>query len=95
METKATDNVLPDALQLAANAARSLVGCGIQVLASYANGRRPVLIIDKPPRFVRGAVKRRQPNGRGGITLACAASYQGCQIEWLQDVPSWQEVGHA
>jgi hypothetical protein len=73
-----------DVLFSAANTARELENGGIQVLAHYSNGRRLVLIIDRPPPLMRGHVRRRQPNGRGGIERVLAAEYQGLQLEWSE-----------
>lgn len=71
-----------DILFSAAATARELEIAGIQVLAHYSNGRRAVLIIDQPPPLVQGHLRRRQPNGRGGIERVLAAEYQGMQLEW-------------
>jgi len=71
-----------DVLFSAANTARELENGGIQVLAHYSNGRRAVLIIDRPPPLLQGHVRRRQPNGRGGVERVLAAEYQGLQLEW-------------
>ena len=74
-------------LQQAANAARALEAADVVIVAQYANGRRPVLIIDKPPTFVVGSIKRRTPNALGGVTEVYAASFLACQLEWMRDVP--------
>ena len=90
-------SILPDALQLAATAARVLVDAGSRVIGAYANGRRPVLIVDAPPSFVHGLVKRTNPNGAGKTTLVYAASFHGCQLEWMRDIHTAgivQGVGH-
>ncbi|MCD7099083.1 hypothetical protein [Stenotrophomonas sp. MMGLT7] len=77
-----TDPKKSEVLFTAATAAQQLEQAGIQVIAHYSNGRRAVLIIDRPPPLVRGVLRRRQPNGRGGIERVLAAEYEGLQIEW-------------
>lgn len=87
-----TTNVTPDVLQTATDASRLLVNAKVTIIAAYANGRRPVLIIDAPPPFVVGALKRQHPNGKGGTTVVMAASFNGCQLEWMRDIPGVAEV---
>lgn len=92
-----THTVTPDVLQIATAATRLLCDAGVVIIAAYANGRRPVLIIDAPPSFVQGVPKRRHPNASGGTTVVSAASFNGCQLEWMRDVPGTaqvQAVGH-
>ncbi|ASK91077.1 hypothetical protein KWH04_01020 [Xanthomonas campestris pv. trichodesmae] len=84
-----------DVLLAAATTARELENVGITVLAHYSNGRRAVLLIDRPPLDVPAVMKRRQPDGRGGIERVMAADYQGMQLEWTQRTPQLLEVGHA
>lgn len=55
---------------------------GIEVLSSYGNGRKTVLVIDRPPPFVHGGMRRRQPAGDGGREYVMAAPYRGLQLEW-------------
>ena len=74
---------LMEALTAAAATTQSLADAGIEVYSAHDNGRRMVLVISAPPRFVIGAVKRRFPNGDGGTTSIHAASYRGCQLEWM------------
>jgi hypothetical protein len=81
-------------LHAAATTARVLENAGITVLAHYSNGRRAVLVIDRPPQGVVGAMKRRQSDGRGGLERVMAADYQGMQLEWLQRAPQLQEVAN-
>ncbi|MGH8037034.1 MAG: hypothetical protein ACREPC_08010 [Stenotrophomonas sp.] len=83
-----------DVLLAAATTARELENAGIQVLSHYSNGRRAVLIIDRPPPMIRGALKRRQPNGMGGQDRIMAAEYQGMQLEWTQRAPALTEVAN-
>lgn len=85
-------NVMPDHLQLAADAAREVVAAKSNIIAAFANGRRPVLIIDTPPPFVVGSIKRRSPNALGGVTEVYAASFHGCQLEWMRDLPGTASV---
>ncbi|HHA2680166.1 hypothetical protein [Stenotrophomonas maltophilia] len=83
-----------DVLYAAANTARELENTGIEILGLHSNGRRAVLILDRPPPMVGGHLKRRQPNGRGGQERVMAAEYQGLQLEWTQRAPLLQEVAN-
>lgn len=83
-----------DVLYAAANTARELENSGIEVLGLHSNGRRAVLIVNRPPPTIGGHLKRRQPNGRGGQDRVMAAEYQGVQLEWTQRRPMLQEVAH-
>ncbi|MBM9911897.1 MULTISPECIES: hypothetical protein [Stenotrophomonas] len=76
-----------DMLFAAANTARELENAGIDVLAHYSNGRRPVLIITQPPADIEGHLKRWGPNGSGGRDRVLAAEYQGLQLEWTERAP--------
>lgn len=60
---------------------------GVTVIAALANGRRPVLMVTRLPPGVDSVVKRRYPNGMGGTTVVRAAHYEGCQLEYMYDVP--------
>jgi hypothetical protein len=71
-----------DMLFAAANTARELENAGIDVLAHYSNGRRPVLVVTRPPAMTEGHLKRWCPNGSGGRDSVMAAEYQGLQLEW-------------
>lgn len=90
---------VPDALRIGADAALAIEEKGCRVISCYANGRRPVLILDRAPADVAGHVKQRHPNGRGGITQTLAAPFLGAQLEWLQDIERASfvrgVVGHA
>lgn len=81
--TPDTPAELPDALTAAAALAKQLTDQGVEVHNAHYNGRRIVLLISAPPRFVIGAVKRHFPNGTGGTTSVHAASWLGCQLEWM------------
>lgn len=83
-----------NALHAAADAADRLAACDVSIVHAYANGRRAVLIIDKPPAFVRGVIKRTNPDGAGGVQRIWAANFYNVQLEWLENVPAQQEVGH-
>jgi hypothetical protein len=61
---------------------------GICVIAVMANGRRPLLMIDRMPNGVVSVVKRRSPNGRGGYTVVRATEWCGCQLESMHDEPT-------
>lgn len=95
-------NAIANACAHAAAVTLRLAEEGIEVRAAMANGRRPVLFVDRLPKGMLGAVKRSHPNGYGGVTVVKAADYHGCQLEWMYDAPSasaarerTQEVGHA
>lgn len=82
----------PAALVAAAEVARQLTDAGIEIHSAFDNGRRMVLLIDKPPAFAAGHIKRHHPNGMGGTTTVFAAGYHGCQLEWTTDTYA-AEVG--
>lgn len=86
-------NPFPAALVDAAAVAKQLTDAGVEIHTAFDNGRRMVLLIEKPPEFVTGHMKRHHPNGMGGTTTIFAASYQGCQLEWQTDTYA-TEVGH-
>lgn len=94
MNSKFESNPVVSALHDAAAVAERLSAIHCTVLSAYANGRRPVLVIDRPPPFVQGAVKRQHPDGVGGIERVFAAGYHGVQLEWIDHVPASREVGH-
>lgn len=81
-------------MQAAAQTAKRLEDQGIEIFGHYSNGRKAVLMIDRPPAFVRGARRRRQPDGRGGTQYIMAAPYEGLQIEWSTHVACALEVSH-
>lgn len=84
---------------ISASVAQRLEKAGTEILGYYDNGRRPVIVIRKPPQFVTGAFKQRHPNGQGGFDRMFAASYFGVQLEWIErtSAPADQplEVAHA
>lgn len=88
MDTKST------VLLAAAQTAKQLEDQGIEILGHYSNGRKAVLMIDRPPAFVSGALRRRQPDGHGGTQYIMAAPYHGLQIEWSTYVACALEVSH-
>lgn len=92
--TTKVDTSTVSALHEAAAAADRLAACGVTVVHAYANGRRAVLIIDKPPVFVRGVIKRTHPDGAGGVQRIWAANFYSVQLEWLENVPQGQAVRH-
>jgi len=75
------------ALAVASHALCALNNAGVTVLSVLANGRRPLLIIDRIPDDVISVIKRRHPNGVGGTTVVRAAEWHGCQLEASCDVP--------
>lgn len=90
-----TENTVPaanddivSALDLARSATQGLAAEGVKVLFALANGRRPLLYVDRMPDGVVSSIKRSHPNGYGGTTVVRAASYCGCQLEWMHDIYS-------
>lgn len=76
---------LGNALLDARNAIAALNAKGVCVVAVMANGRRPLLMIDRMPPDLVSVVKRRSPNGRGGHTVVRATQWHGCQLESMHD----------
>ena len=76
---------LASAMANARNAIQTLSGRGFCVYAVVANGRRPVLMVDRIPDELVSVVKRRNPNGRGGYTVVRATEWAGCQLESMHD----------
>lgn len=72
---------ITDALADARSAIAALNAAGVCVIAVLANGRRPLLMIDRMPDGVVSVVKRWHPNGQGGQTIVRAAQWHGCQLE--------------
>lgn len=61
----------------------------IAVLGVLAtDGRRPTLIVERLPHGVVSVIKRRHPNGMGGITTVRATQWNGCQLEAMRDEPA-------
>lgn len=89
------NKVTAAALRASADAVEHLDAEHVKVLGYYCNGRKPVLLIDHPPAFARGAMTRRQPSPLGGVDHVYATPFHGCQIEWLVHTPAVREVGHA
>jgi len=91
----ADSHAIDNALQLAGAVVRKLTEQGVYVIAAMANGRRPLLRVDRMPEGVTAVVKRSHPNGMGGIRLVQAAEYMQCQLEWMYDLPTTpKEVAH-
>lgn len=82
-----------DGMRIAAAAIEKLDAAKVAVLVAYTNGRKPVLVIDRKPRFVTGVLTRRQPTAEG-VDRVMASGYHGVQIEWTEHVPMVREVGH-
>lgn len=78
---------LTDALATASVAIATLDAAGVSVLAVMTNGRRPLLMIDRMPADTLSVIKRRHPNGFGGMTVVRAAEWHGCQLEAMHDEP--------
>lgn len=75
-------------LATATSALEILRAQGIHVASVAITGRQPVLTIDRPPTFTRGALKSRRwrvgntPFSRGMVVRTLVAPFHGCQIEW-------------
>lgn len=89
------NNVIATALRAAAEATEQLDESGSKVLGHYYNGRRPVLLVDKPPVFLEGVSRWREPSGDGGFDRVMAAGYGAVQLEWRVHEAAPQEVAHA
>ena len=76
---------LVSAMANARGAIQTLSDRGFSVYAVVANGRRPVLMVDRIPDELVSVVKRRSPNGRGGHTVVRATEWSGCQLESMHD----------
>lgn len=76
---------LGDALADARTAIAALNTEDVCVVAVMANGRRPLLMIDRMPDGVVSVIKRKHPNGRGGHTVVRATEWHGCQLEAMHD----------
>lgn len=72
-------------LDTASAAVLLLADMGIRVIAAMANGRRPLLMVDRLPESVPSVIKRQHPNGAGGMTYTRAAEFFGCQLEYTFD----------
>lgn len=75
-------------LTRAASVTMLLADQGIHVLAALANGRRPLLVVDKMPEATVASIKRRYPGACGRQTAIYAVEYYGCQLETIRDVPA-------
>lgn len=77
--------VVIDALSVARAATQALNDDGVCVIAAMANGRRPLLMVNRIPDGLATVVKRQHPNGYGGTTIVRAAEAFGCQLEAMAD----------
>lgn len=57
-----------DVLYAAANTARELENSGIEILGLHSNGRRAVLILDRPPRWWVATSSAASPTAAAGRT---------------------------
>lgn len=77
---------LAEGLLTAREAIAALNDEGICVLfAHFVAGHRPTLIVDRLPDGVVSVIKRRHPNGMGGVCTVRATQWHGCQLECMQD----------
>ena len=58
------------------------------------SGPRAVVVVDKPPKFVKGALKMRQMVG-GMLQATYAAPFHGVQLQWHVNTEILHEAGHA
>lgn len=87
------NETISNALLTARAAIHALNQDGVHIIAALANGRRPLLMVDRIPGDLRVVVKRQHPNGRGGTTVVRAAEAYGCQLEAMADeYPDGQQV---
>lgn len=65
-----------------------------KVLAVYYGGQKPVIEIETPPRFVKGALIRRMAINND-LAATYAAPFHGVQLQWTIVTPIAREAGHA
>lgn len=81
--THEAQDALTDAIKThEEHAVRSLQDAGVSILAQRRNGRRLVLSIKAPPKFVRGVMCRRQMGDDNALVYTYAAPWRGLQLEW-------------
>lgn len=80
---KPGNRALYTALSLALSAVFELDDAGTTVTDIDIRGGTPVLRIDQPPLFVKGALTVRHVAGRYRETVY-AAPFRGCQLEWIE-----------
>ena len=85
---------LAKALRLAATIVEKLIKLGVDVRSVSWDGDRPILIVEREPAFVTGALIRRHPL-ENCIESVYASAYQGCRLQWVVRNPITQGVSHA
>lgn len=83
--TPQLNDQMVNALEAASAATLLLADMGIRVIAALANGRQPLLMVNRLPESVPSVIKRQHPNGMGGMSYVRAAQFFGCQLEYLFD----------
>ena len=76
----------PNKFEIAFTASRALHAAGVTVIASMLTGEQPVLIVNRPPAGIKGAVRRRLALADGRHELTRCAMYEGVRIEWREFV---------
>lgn len=67
-------------------AQESLSAAGVTVIANVLTGEQPVLIVNRPPAGIKGAVRRRLALADGRHELTRCAMFEGVRIEWREFV---------
>ena len=76
----------PDKFQLVFAAMQLLHAAGVTVLANVMTGEQPVLVVNRPPAGIKGAVRRRLALADGRHELTRCAMYGDVRIEWHEFV---------
>ncbi len=71
-----------------------LQACQSQVLGVIYSGSKPIVVVAKPPAFVRGGLTNRQVLN-DTVQHTYAAPFHGVQLQWFQCTPIAREAGHA
>lgn len=93
----------PNKFEIAFTASRALRAAGVTVIANLLTGEQPVLIVNRPPAGIKGAVRRRLALADGRHELTRCAMYEGVRIEWRElvrpapriDLANVEVMGHA
>lgn len=71
-----------------------LQACKSKVHAVFYGGAKPVVVVEKPPAFVRGGLTNRQVVN-DTLQHTYAAPFNGVQLQWIECTPIVREAGHA
>lgn len=94
---------MPSKFEAAFAASRALHAAGVTVIANVLTGEQPVLIVNRPPAGIKGAVRRRLALADGRHELTRCAMFEGVRIEWRElvrpapriDLSSVEVLGNA